>query len=198
MDEVFNEMEPILIDFPERIETDRLYIRPCLPGDSKVVHEAIKHSIPELKPWMPFAQKEQTLDETEVNIRQSYARFLKREDFRLHIYRKEDDNFIGSTGLHRVDWDVPKFEIGYWIDSRNAKKGYMTEAIRGLTNFAFLNLQAKRLEIRSDEENANSQNVAKRLGFTLEGILRHDRLSADGKVLRSTCIFSMLKHEWEF
>ncbi|MBS4173348.1 GNAT family N-acetyltransferase [Bacillus sp. FJAT-49736] len=189
-------MEPILIDFPEKIETERLYIRPCLPGDGKMVHDAISASLAELKPWMPWAQKLQTVEETEKNVRDSYASFIKREDIRLHIFRKSDDVFIGSTGLHRINWDVPKFEIGYWIDTRYAKNGYITEAMKGLTQFAFNILKAERMEIRCDTENINSRNVALRLGYTLEGILRNDSISSDRSHLRSTCVFSMLKEGW--
>lgn len=42
-------MDPILIEFPERIETERLYMRPALPGDGKTVHEAVSASAAELK-----------------------------------------------------------------------------------------------------------------------------------------------------
>lgn len=100
-------MNPILIDFPEIIaETERLYIRPCLPGDGKDVYDAVIASNDELKKWLPFAAKKKSLEETEAGIRRSYAQFWLREDIRLHIYRKEDGQFIGSTGLHRIDWEA--------------------------------------------------------------------------------------------
>ena len=117
-----------LIEFPDRIETPRLYIRPCMPGDGSDVFRAIADSRSELKPWLPFARKEQTLEEVEAGVRESFADFIKKTDIRLHIYLKETDEFIGSTGLHRIDWDVPKVEIGYWLNSRHTKKGYMVEA----------------------------------------------------------------------
>lgn len=183
-------MDSILNEFPERIETERLYMRPALPGDGKTVHEAILASAAELKNWLPFAQNEQSVEEAEAGIRKSYAKFILREDFRIHIYRKEDDVFIGSTGLHRIDWDVRKFEIGYWGDSRFQKKGYITEAAEGLTKFAFEHFQANRVEIRCDPKNINSRRIPERLGYTLEGVLINDSLSADGKELRDTCIYA--------
>ncbi|MBZ4317236.1 hypothetical protein LAM21_22750, partial [Mycobacterium tuberculosis] len=62
-------MKPILVDFPERIESERLYIRPCLPGDGSIVYEAIQASLKELQEWLPFAHKKQTLEEVEEGIR---------------------------------------------------------------------------------------------------------------------------------
>lgn len=186
-------MNPILFDFPEKIETERLLIRPCLPGDGQIVHEAIQHSLEELKQWLPFAHKQQTLEQTEENIRNAYALFIQRQDIRLHIFRKEDQTFIGATGLHRISWEAGRFEIGYWCDTRWTKRGYLTEAVQGLTAFAFEELHANRVEIRCDTLNTASRKIPERLGFTLEGILRKDSMSADGTQLRDTCVFAKVK-----
>ncbi|MET3696193.1 RimJ/RimL family protein N-acetyltransferase [Bacillus oleivorans] len=186
-------MKQTLIAFPETIETARLYIRSCLPGDGEMVRNAIAASINEMKPWLPFAKEIPTIEEAEDSVRRSYAEFIKKEDIRLHIFRKDDDEFIGSTGFHRINWDIPKVEIGYWLDTRHTKKGYMTEAVNGLVSFAFQEWDVKRIEIRCDPRNINSKTVAERAGFTLEGILRRDSLSADGNEVRDTCVFAKIK-----
>ncbi|WP_285766294.1 GNAT family N-acetyltransferase [Peribacillus sp. SI8-4] len=183
-------MKAILMDFPEKIETPRLYLRPCQPGDGLDVYEAIIHSELELKQWLPFAHQEASAEISERNVLKSFADFILKEDIRLLIYRKEDDQFIGSTGLHRINWDIPKFEIGYWIDTRYSKKGYITEAIEKLTKFAFYHYGAKRVEIRCDPDNTASKRIPEKLGYTFEGILQNDSLSADGKELRSTSVYA--------
>ncbi|MGE7764672.1 GNAT family N-acetyltransferase [Peribacillus sp. NPDC096540] len=183
-------MKAILMDFPEKIETPRLYLRPCQPGDGIDVYEAIVRSQNELKQWLPFAHQEPSLETSEQNVLKAFADFILKEDIRLHIYRKEDDKFIGSTGLHRINWDIPKFEIGYWIDTMHSKKGYITEAIEKLTQFAFHHYGAKRVEIRCDANNLASKRIPEKLGFTLEGTLHNDCLSADGKELRDTYIYA--------
>jgi ribosomal-protein-serine acetyltransferase len=186
-------MNSLLIDFPTEFYTERLLIRMPKPGDGKVVFDAIQASINELKPWMPFAQKEQSELETEINIRDSYVKFLSRKDLRLLIFHKDTGEFIASSGLHRINWDVPKFEIGYWIDTRYRGKGYITEAVQGISNFAFNELEAQRIEIRCDSKNENSRKIPERLGFTLEGILKNDDISVDGKELRDTCVYAIIK-----
>lgn len=183
-------MNPILLEFPTEFYTERLLIRLPKPGDGKVVHQAMQASIHELKPWMPFAQKEPSEEETEVNIRKAYVNFFNREDLRLLIFHKDTGEFIASSGLHRINWAVPKFEIGYWIDSRFSGKGYMTEAVQAIANFAFVKLKARRVEIRCDSKNTKSRRIPEKLGFELEGILKNDDFSADGKWLRDTCIYA--------
>lgn len=183
-------MNPILFDFPTEIFTERLHIRMPLPGDGKVVFEAVQASIEELKPWLPFAKYEQTETNTETNIRESYAKFIKREDLRLLIFLKETNQFIGSSGLHNPNWKVPKFEIGYWMDTRFGGQGYMTEAVQGITEYAFHELKARRLEIRCDTLNHKSRAIPERLGFTLEGTLKNEDLSVSGNGLRDTFLFA--------
>ena len=186
-------MNPILIDFPNEFTTDRLRIRMPFPGDGKMVYESVSASINELKQWLPFAQHEQTEQSMEANIREAHSKFIQREDLRLLIFDKETNRFIGSSGLHHPNWQIPKFEIGYWIDTRLSGKGYMTEAVEGIARFAFSELKARRIEIRCDTLNVKSKAIPERLGFTLEGTLRNDDLSADGSRLRDTHIFAKTK-----
>jgi Acetyltransferases, including N-acetylases of ribosomal proteins len=186
-------MNPILIDFPNQFTTERLLIRMPLPGDGTVVYESILFSINELKQWLPFAQHEQSEQSIEANLREAHSKFILREDLRLLIFDRETNQFIGSSGLHNPNWRIPKFEIGYWIDSRFSGRGYMTEAVQGIADFAFSELKARRVEIRCDSLNARSKAIPERLGFTLEGTFRNDDVSADGSRLRDTFIFAKVK-----
>ncbi|GAA0372391.1 GNAT family N-acetyltransferase [Bacillus horti] len=186
-------MNPLLLEFPTEFHTERLHIRMPYPGDGQKVHHAKLASMKELRPWMPFAQEEGTEEETEANIREAYVNFLKREDLRFLAFLKDTGELVVSTGLHRINWKVPKFEIGYWVDTRHSGKGYVSEAAQGLADYAFEQLKARRVEIRCDALNEKSRAVAERIGFRLEGILRNDSLSVTGDELRDTCIFAKTK-----
>jgi len=93
------------------------------------------------------------------------------------------DALVGCSGFHRVDWSVPKVEIGYWVRTPHSGQGYVTEAVNAITEFAVKHFGAKRAETRMDDRNERSWRVAERCGFTLEGILRHERRRvADGSL----------------
>src|SRR5690625_3726442 len=164
-----------------------LFLRLPLPGDGGSVYEAIQASKDELKLWLEFAQHDQSLEETEANVREAYVHFLQRSDMRMHIFHRATNQFIGCTGLHAIDWEVPKFEIGYWVDSRQTGKGYITEAVQGLTDFAFQTLEANRVEIRCDAKNKKSRAIPESLSFPLEGIYYNDSIKIGGNELRDTC-----------
>ena len=186
-------MNPLLLDFPDSFDTERLTIRAPRVEDAAEVIDAICESLPELRPWMPWAKEAPTLDGTQIRLRQARANWTIRQDMPLHVYLKGTSTFVMGSGLHRMNWESGKFEIGYWVRAKFMGQGFVTEAVHGITAFAFKHLHANRVEIRCDALNIRSAAVAKRCGFLLEGILRHDALDVDGQ-LRSTMIFSKLTH----
>jgi RimJ/RimL family protein N-acetyltransferase len=190
-------LNPVMLEVPDNIETERLILRMPLPGDGRVVNEAIKASIAELKPWLGFAQNLPSIEDTETNTRKAHANFITRKALRYLVFCKETNQFIGSTGFHIIDWDIPKFEIGYWIDTRMSGKGYMKEAVRKLTELALNDLNGKRVEIRCESGNLKSRRIPEQLGYVLEGILKRDELSVDGKRVTDTCIYGMVKEKKE-
>src|SRR5699024_4218570 len=125
-------------------------------------------------PWLDFAREVETVDETEKSIREARSKFLLRKSLRFHIHHKENGNFLGVIGLNHIKWNIPKCEIYYWLDSRAAGKGYMTEAVEAATNFALDELKANRLEIRVAMKNKTSRKIPEKLGYTLEGILKNE------------------------
>jgi RimJ/RimL family protein N-acetyltransferase len=187
--------KPILRDFPESFETERLIIRAPLPGDGAEMCAAVTESLAELAPWLPWATETPTVDGYEANVREARARFLLREDLRFQLYlRSQPDTLVGSSGLHRMDWDAGRFEIGYWMRTRFAGQGLMTEAVRAITRFAFSELDANRLEIWCDARNERSAAVARRVGFVHEGTFIDHTRANDGSMATGLC-FRMLRSE---
>ncbi len=184
-------MNPILLDFPDSFDTQRLTIRAPRPEDAPLTVEAVTESLDELRPWMPWATRPPTLEDEEARLRRACAKWLTREDLPLHLLLRGTNTLVGGSGLHRFNWDVRKFEIGYWARTKFAGQGYITEAVSAISQFAFAYLKANRVEIRCDTRNVRSAAVAKRCGFRLEGILRNDSLSVDGE-LRDTMVFAKI------
>jgi RimJ/RimL family protein N-acetyltransferase len=181
-------MDPILLDIPEVIESERLILRCPHAGDGRIMFESAEESRKELNPWMPWSEK-QTLEDAELFARRAHAEFILRESLGFVIFRKSDGAHVGNTGLHRFDWDVPRFEIGYWCRTSMTGKGYITEATVTLERFAFDNLKAKRVEIHVDDRNVKSWRIPERLGYTLEGVLRN-YAPGSGETPRNLRIYS--------
>ena len=176
-------------NIPDRLESERLIIRPPTLSDIPQVYEAVRESLSELKPWMPWATERYSLEGCEENIRGAMAKFITREDLRYHFHDKETGELIACSGLHAINWSVPKVEIGYWCRSSKAGRGYITEGVTRLTAIAFEDLGVARVEIQCDTKNTRSVAVAERCGYTLEGVLQNDDRAPDGS-LRATRIYA--------
>lgn len=179
----------ILPQFPDHFETPRLLIRAPRAGDGPMINTAVRESFDQLHRWMDWARHVPTVAESETLARESAARFRAREELPLWLIRKEDEMLVGASGLHSIDWSVPRFEIGYWLRTSLEGQGYMTEAVSGIAAFAFAKLRAVRLEIRCDVNNVRSAAVARRAGFALEARLKHHRRDVFGD-LTDTLIFT--------
>ena len=184
---------PILLDFPYRFESERLIIRGPLPGDGQNVREAVLESQPELRQWMPWAVEVPDEEGYEEVIRQGQLRFLAREDLWMLLFLKENGLVVGGSGLHSINWDVPSFEIGYWIRTSYGGRGLITEAVRAITAFAFDVLGAKRVQIRCDSLNERSAAVARRAGYELEAVIHNDDRHHLTNALRHTLIFAKIR-----
>ncbi|HWD41044.1 MAG TPA: GNAT family N-acetyltransferase [Fimbriimonas sp.] len=186
---------PILIDIPEELRGEKVLVRPYRPGDGADLNEAIASSRDHLKTWMPFAHDHQTVEESEELVRRFRAKWILREDFAYAYWSLETGELLGSSGLHRIDWDVRKFEIGYWIRASAEGKGYVTDLVRVLCRLAFDTLEANRVFIRCGVENKRSAAVPERVGFELEGVLRNDGKKPDG-TLFDMMVWGMTRERW--
>jgi RimJ/RimL family protein N-acetyltransferase len=176
---------------PEVVESERLVLRCPRTEDLPAVLAAIRESFDDLHRWLPWAERMPTPDEQHRHVRDSRRRFEAREDFAFYLFERAGGAFVGGSGLHRIDWSVPRFEIGYWVRTSRQGHGYAAEAARALAGVAFDRLGAERVEIRIDPHNERSRRVAEAAGFELEGVLRREvrQLGA----LRDTAVYARIR-----
>lgn len=187
--------DPLLIEIPERLDGERTVLLAPRPGLGAELAVVVTQSLSHLRPWMVWAQDAPTAESAELVVRRMQADFIARRDLTWHLYARRPDGrpgrLLGGTGLHRMDWTVRRFEIGYWIRPEAAGQGHVSEAVQLLTALAFDRLTARRLEIRCDTRNLRSRAVAERCGFELEGVLRRDALGVDGTP-RDTAVYARI------
>ena len=85
-------------------------------------------------------------------------------------------------------------EIGYWIAISEVGHGYMTEAVRAVTEMAFSIMCARRVQIRADAANTRSRRVAELAGYELEGILKNYRAGRTGQLFND-CMYAKVNAE---
>lgn len=188
-------INPLMLDVPEEIETERLSLQAPKRGDGPALCEALQESVAAMASLGEWVEKSLTPEGAEADIRKSIVQFASREHIRYNIFDKATSQLIGGAGLYRTDWSVPCAEIGYWCRASRQGEGIATEASKALVALAFEGLQVQRLELRCDVNNHKSQRVAEKLSFHLEGRLRHNFRNPGG-VLLNSMLYSMIPEEF--
>ncbi len=83
--------------------------------------------------------------------------------------------------------------IGYWVTKQARGRGIATRATMLLARWAVTEGDVERLELTTHPENAASQRVAEKAGFTREGVLRCHTKFREGR--RDSVIFSLLPQD---
>jgi RimJ/RimL family protein N-acetyltransferase len=113
---------------------------------------------------------------------------------RFAIETHGDRAFVGWCSLFRWNPVYRSLGIGYCFDEPAWRKGYATEAVRVMLQWAYLALDLNRVEAELDTRNAASARVLEKLGFEREGLRREDCVVA-GEVSDSW-IYGLLKRDW--
>ena len=176
---------------PREVLTDRMVLRAYAASDAEAIIEAIEESRRELSEWMVWAPRMRTVEDAREFVRRSSDARAAGEDFGFGIFLRETGRYLGGTGFHRPNWRVPSLEIGYWMRTSEVGKGYVREAVIGLTRLGFGQLGLRRLVITCASTNGRSRRVAEAVGYRLEGRLRNDDRLPNGE-LRDTLVFSLI------
>jgi len=175
--------DPLLLDLPDQLETERLWIRAPHAGDGPAVYEATVETLEDLRRFpssLRWAIDTPSVERAESFCRRGAALWLLRADLPMLLFHKAAGEFVGGTGLHRFDWAERRFEIGWWCRKRYQRQGLITEAVRAIIEYAFAHLGARRIFAIGDDANTASWRVCERVGMVYEGTMRGERGDPDG------------------
>ncbi len=175
------EFDPARIDLPDELLGPRVRLRPYREDDAQQLWEAIEESREHLGAWLPWVKDYGDRSDANITVRRLQARWLQREDLVTGIFDQASGRLLGGSGLHRMDWQIRRFEIGYWVRKSAEGHGYVSEAVQVLTRFAFTQLEANRVLIRMDPANTRSRAIPERLEFVYEGRLRNEMPDVEGR-----------------
>jgi len=121
---------------------------------------------------MTWCRPEYSLEDSAAFVAKRGAQWESGNEYSFAIYNLENDEFLGSAGLSRVD-QVHRFaNLGYWVRSSRTGRGIASAAVRMVGEFALNDLGLNRVEIIVPAENLASVRVAEKVGARLEGVLK--------------------------
>jgi RimJ/RimL family protein N-acetyltransferase len=172
---------------------DRLRLRLFNELDVDNFYEAAKESSEQLMKWFEWYNKDYSRENAEKFICSRKNAWDMQEEFSFLIEEKHNNRFVGVIGLNRIDMVNKLANIGYWIRTSAAGKGYATAALQLLARYSFERLGFIRLEILCLPNNLPSIRVAEKAGFKREGILRKRLMLRD--ISNDVVLLSLLQED---
>lgn len=194
-------MHKLLLDLPARLETQRLIVRAYQPGDGIVYYEVCERNKTHLLPFEDSnpALNVRTQADAEILVRRFALEWTARDAFCFGVWEKASGTFVAQIYVGVISWQLPEFELGYFVDCDQEGKGYVTEASKAVLRWLFDHLKASRVRLNCNEMNVRSWHVAERLGFTREGHIRqtHKDIRCNDGTPSGDYLYGLLRDEFE-
>ena len=91
--------------------------------------------------------------------------------------------FVGLVDVKNIDWNVPKAELGSFIDTNYEGQGITTKASNLVVDYIVEKHKFIKLLCRANSRNKGSIAVILKNGFELEGTIRNDYRTTKGEIV---------------
>jgi RimJ/RimL family protein N-acetyltransferase len=106
----------------------------------------------------------------------------------------DTDAFCGIVLLHHLEAEHARAEVGFWLVPAARRRGLAERAVALLIGWAFTELGLERIELTTTPDNQGAAALARKLGFTHEGVLRSRDVEHGRRV--DIVWFGLLRDEW--
>ena len=152
------------------LETHRLIMRNYKDSDLVAYHRIMSDKV-NMYFFIPFGIPTDTIDESRESMNNAIQYNAQNKGFRFCIALKENDEMIGGIGYDiAATTPVGKVAdpIGWFLLPEHHNKGYMTEAVKRVLEFAFMQDTCVRVVTACFKENTATQRVMAKVGFRKE------------------------------
>lgn len=149
----------------QNIETERLLLRPVVAEDVSYVATFLDNF--EVTKWLasiPYPYPREMAQDFLKFVESAWA---DGSEYVFAIVPRDKDHLIGVAGLKHPNAEAG--ELGYWLAEPYWGRGYMTEAARAVTNWAFDTVGVDRVKARHFDENQASSRVLAKCGLRHTG-----------------------------
>lgn len=148
------------------LETTRLRLRRSLPQDAEAI--AAYRSDPDVGRYQGWERTDAE------GIREDIEQMQRRQPgepggwVQLSVEERDTGRLVGDVGLSPADAEPGVIKVGYTMAPAFQGRGYATEAVGALVQYAFDELAADIVRAYASAENTPSIRVAEKVGMQLK------------------------------
>lgn len=126
-----------------------------------------------------YPRPAKNIRETRSFIQSCLEGMKNQHELILVILKKDDQEFLGCAGIHRINSQHPEF--GIWLKKAAHGNGYGFETVVAMKNWCEENLDCEYFIYPVDEENYPSRRIPQKLGG--EVTRTYQRRNLSGRIL---------------
>ncbi len=172
----------------------RVLIRPYRAADIDAMYEAVRESVAEVSPWLPWCHADYTIEESTAFVMAREEAWKNDEAYGFGVFDAATGSYLGGVGLNFINRIHQCANLGYWVRSSQTGRGVASASTRLAARFALEQLGLQRIEILAAVSNHASQRVAEKAGATREGVLRK-RLLVNGQP-QDAVLYSLIAEDF--
>lgn len=174
-----------------KLHTQRLLLRPLQLTDAEAMYLGWTTDVEVVKylSWKPHL----SVDETKRIISYWMSNYA---DPKFYIWgiQLNQGPLIGTISIHSIQEAFSRGEVGYALAKPYWHKGYVSEALQAIVDYAFGVIQFNRLEAHHAIGNPASGKVLIKNGFQYEGLLRQYYVANAGA--QDAKIYGITRQDW--
>ncbi|HEY4021356.1 MAG TPA: GNAT family protein [Pseudonocardiaceae bacterium] len=174
---------------------DAAALLPRTPQIAEAYQELLIANFDRLLRWLPGLDELPSLEQTRADLARRGEAWLDGSQLPLAIAVRAEGGWrlVGEVNL-LIDSHIRSAEVGYWLDADVEGRGLATRAVSAALDWAFGPLGLRRVKLFAIADNERSLGVARRLGFTREGLFRAAAVVSG--VEHDVVGYGLLAREW--
>lgn len=196
--EKHTEYSDVFTSKPAQIETERLILRAHKEDDFPAMCKLYMNKtnmryVPEI--YCPT--KDAVMESLKNSQTQESLPVSKRFQYFFAMEEKATHKYCGETGITLESFAADGkclADLGYFMDEDFQGKGYMSEAVKAVIDFAFRNLPVQKIKTGCLQENIKSERVMIKAGVKKEGLLLGHQFHEG--VWKNRLVYGLSREDW--
>ena len=153
-------------------------------GDAENYFNVVEANRKELEDFFSgTVARTKTIDDTREFLEELADRVKARTFFPYGIVENSTGRIVGYIHVFNFDWNIPKAEIGFFIDKDHKGAGITSKAVSQVIDYYFMQLGFHKLFLRTHPTNKAARALAEKCGFEQEGLIRWDYKTTKGELV---------------
>ncbi len=176
------------------LEDERALLRPVKEEDWSNFTN-LPETFPEI--WQYSLMALQKTEDLKAYFQEAIITRKNGNSYAFIVFDKLTKEWVGCTRFYDIQLKNQSTQLGYtWYKTSVWGTGLNAHCKFLLLQFAFDTMQLERVEFRADNDNKRSIAAMKKIGCTVEGVLRNHMPKPNGG-RRDSIILSILKEDWK-